>query len=120
MSDGSIKDVLALADAINARRQSDDRFAELLGEVSTALADITALMEKNAKAEAAEKPGGLDPEVLAKALAAALMAGLKNMPAPVIKVEAPAAQGSTWKRIDIDLNRDASGRIGNRLTLTRS
>ncbi len=120
MSDGSIKDVLALAEAINARRSSDEKFAELLGEVSTALADITSLMEQKAKAEASEKPDGLDAEVLAKALAAALMAGLKNMPAPIVKFEAPASGGAAWKRIDIDLNRDASGRIGNRLTLTRS
>ena len=118
MSEGSIKDVLALAEAINARRQSDDKFAELLGEVSTALADITALMERKAEAKV-EAPPAFDTEALAKAIAVTLVAGLRNMPAPVVTLEAPAGKGSAWSRIEIDLHRDAAGRIGDKLTLTR-
>jgi hypothetical protein len=119
MSEGSIKDVLALAEAINARRQSDDKFAELLGEVSTALADITALMERKAEAKV-EAPPAFDTEALAKAIAVTLVAGLRNMPAPVVKFEAPAGRAPTdWSRIEIDLHRDAAGRIGDKLTLTR-
>lgn len=118
MSEG-IKDVLALADAISARRATDERFAELLTEVSTALAEITeALSKKDDKAEARDE--AREAELMGKAIAAALLAGLKNMPAPVIKMEAPAGRAAPdWTRIEIDLNRDAAGRIGDRLTLTR-
>ncbi len=111
---GNLTDVLALAEAINARRSSDDRFAELIGEVSTALADIVAAMEKG-------KQQPMDPDAIGKAIAAALLAGIKAMPQPVIKMDMPAQAGAApaWKRMEIDLNRDASGRIGNKLTLTR-
>lgn len=117
MSDGGIKDVLALAEAINKRSSSDERFADLLGEVSTVLADILAAMEGKS---AAPETKPVDIEALSKSLAAAFVVAIKSMPAPILKVDVPADRGDSWKRIDIDLNRDASGRIGNKLTLTRT
>lgn len=117
MSEGSIKDVLALAEAINARSRSDDRFAELLGEVSTALAEVVELMEKKPDSKPA-----IDHDALAKALAVAFVAAARSMPAPVIKLDMPATTAQSapsWNRIEIDLHRDAAGRIGDKLTLTR-
>lgn len=112
---GNLTDVLALAEAINARRSSDERFAELLGEVSTALADILAAMEKpdDDKEEA---------EALGKAIAAALLVGMKNMPQPTVKVEIPPIKlpdaQSAWKQLDISLKRNGSGSVEG-MTLKR-
>jgi len=84
---GNLTDVLALAEAINARRSSDDKFAELLGEVSTALAEILAAMEK----PESKKDEQAEADALGKAIAAALLLGAAIRPPPVIKVAtAPA------------------------------
>ncbi|MEY3253504.1 MAG: hypothetical protein RL227_2477 [Pseudomonadota bacterium] len=114
----TLNDVLELAEAMNARRGSDERFIELLGELSTSLAEITELMEQKAKSP--EAAPALDVEAVGKAIAAAIVAGLRSMPAQAVTVQAPALQGTDWSRIEIDLNRDAFGRIGDRLTLTRN
>lgn len=122
MSDGaSMKDMVALFQIISDKRVSDEKFADLFKQMAELLTESsTALAEA---AEAAAKPQ-IDHDALAKALAAAVVAAVKSMPAPVIKLEAPpsaSAEGDRpWRRIDIELNRDASGRIGNKLTLTRS
>jgi hypothetical protein len=108
MSEG-IKDVLALADAITARRATDERFADLLTEVSTALAEITeALTKKDDKAEARDE--AREAELMGKAIAAALLAGLRQMPAPTIALPStPAA--TTWKSLNVTLNRAPSGEM---------
>lgn len=95
---GNLTDVLALAEAINARRSSDEKFAELLGEVSTALADILAAMEK----PESKKDEQAEADALGKAIAAALLVGFKNMPQPVIKVDMPAGLAAApWKTLSV-------------------
>jgi hypothetical protein len=100
MSEGSLRDALALFDAIKAKNGSDERLLELLGEVSTALAEILGLMEKQAEAEMREKPEGIDTN----ALAAALVAGFRAMPAP--KLEMPAPTGKDWTELQLIPNRN--------------
>lgn len=114
---GELANALELFKALESRRSSDDKFAELLGDISTALADILAAMEK----PESKKDEQAEADALGKAIAGALLVGLKSMPAPVISMDLPAQAGAQpgWKRMEIDLNRDASGRIGNKLTLTR-
>ncbi|MDP3139794.1 MAG: hypothetical protein Q8N17_26090 [Burkholderiaceae bacterium] len=108
---GSITDVLALAEAINARKTSDDRFGELLGEISTALAEILAAMEK----PESKKDEQAEAEAMGKALAAALVVGLKNMPQPTLKVDMPAIKfpeaQTAWKSLDISLKRGPTGSV---------
>jgi len=121
MSEGSIKDMVTLLQVISEKRVTDEKFAaafekiaELLNEASTALAEVS---EATSKAPAAP---AIDHDQLAKALAAAFVAAARSMPAPVVKFEAPAGRTPTdWSRIEIDLHRDAAGRIGDKLTLTR-
>lgn len=117
MSDGaSVKDMVALLQVISDKRTTDEKFADLFKQIAELLTESsTALAEA---AEAASKPA-IDHDAFAKALSAAMVVAIKGMPQPVIKMDAPAG-GASWKRIDIDLNRDASGRVGNKLTLTRS
>ena len=124
MSD-SAETMLRVAEMLSARLTSDkavmDLLAEFKGLVSeqnTGLADAVDKMEKLLDRPAQTAPA-FDTEALAKAIAVTLVAGLRNMPAPVVKLEAPAGQGSAWSRIEIDLHRDAAGRIGDKLTLTR-
>lgn len=108
---GSITDVLALAEAINARSSSDARFTELLGEISTALAEILAAMESKGAAPA---PKPLDAEAMSKALAAALVVAIKNMPVPTIKL--PAMEQTSWQALDVDFKRGENGLSGMRIT----
>ena len=106
MSGMSVPDMLALADAINARKSSDDKFAELLGELSTALAEILAAMESKAEAKPA-----IDSDALGKAIAAALVVGLKNMPAPTVKVDMPAMPAQAgWSTLSVTPKLGANGR----------
>ncbi len=108
MSEGGSKESLSL----------DERFVEILDELSTSLAEITELMER--KAQSSDAPAALDVEGMGKAIAAAIVAGLRSMPAQAVTVQAPPLQGTDWSRIEIDLNRDTFGRIGDKLTLTRN
>jgi hypothetical protein len=125
MSD-SAETMLRVAEMLSARLTSDkavmDLLAEFKGLVSeqnTGLADAVDKMEKLLDRPAQTAPA-FDTEALAKAIAVTLVAGLRNMPAPVVKFEAPAGRTPTdWSRIEIDLHRDAAGRIGDKLTLTR-
>lgn len=98
MSGLNVTDMLALADAINGRMKTDERLTELIQEISTALADILAAMEKpeDKKDEQAEA------DALGKAIAAAVLLGLKNMPAPILKMDMPAAPAAApWKTLSV-------------------
>lgn len=108
---GNLTDVLALAEAINARRSSDEKFAELLGEVSTALADILAAMEK----PESKKDEQAEADALGKAIAAAVLLGLKNMPAPILKMDMPATPAAApWKTLSVKTPK------GESYTITRN
>lgn len=115
---GELSNALALFEALEKRRTSDERFAELLGEVSTALADILAAMEKPEKPDDDKE----EAEALGKAIAAALLVGMKNMPQPTVKVEIPPIKlpdaQSAWKQLDISLKRNGSGSVEG-MTLKR-
>ena len=110
---GNLTDVLALAEAINARKSSDDKFAELLGEVSTALAEILAVLENKAEAAPA-----IDSDALGKAIAAALVVGLRNMQPPRLELPAQAPSTPSWSTLSIKPVRDARG-VAERYELTR-
>ncbi len=124
MSEISIKDMVQMLDVISQKRVTDEKFAqafekmaELLNEASTALAEVS-----EATSKAASKPA-IDHDALAKALAVAFVTAARSMPPPVIKMDMPAAPAQAapaWRRMEIDLQRDASGRIGNKLVLTRN
>ena len=73
----------ALLKRVQSHAQSEDLTGMLLGEISTALADILACMERPEKAD-----DGAEAAAIAKAVAVAL-AGLK-FPAPVVNVAPPA------------------------------
>ncbi len=123
MSEGSIKDMVALLEVISEKRVTDAKFAglfeklaELVNEASTALAEVSEATRK-----AAAKPA-IDHDALAKALAVAFVTAARSIPPPVIKLDMPPSPTQatpSWNRIEIDLHRDGAGRIGDKLTLTR-
>lgn len=105
MNGSGISDILALANAINTKREEDKSFVDLLGEISSALADIVSMMEaqKEAQKEAPEKEGDANEyEALAEVIGKAIVDGLSALKPPSISV--PAAQPVKWvdKRVEFE------------------
>ncbi len=95
---GPVSDMLAVAQALARSKEADDALKEALSkldrsivEQNTALADVVDALEKSGSA-------GIDHEALGKSMAAAFVVAIKNMPAPIVKVDVPAQQGAAkWE-----------------------
>ena len=102
MSDG-VKDMVALLQVIADKRVTDEKFAavfekvvELLNESSTALAEVAEGITKPA-----DKGPLIDPEALGKAIAAALVVGLKNLAPPKLEMPAAAPAAPSWTALNV-------------------
>lgn len=123
MSDGSVKDMVALLEVISEKRVTDERFAamferlaehmkkvtDVLNEASAALADVSEATSKRAEA----KDEAREAEAMGKALAAALIPALRSLPAPVVKFDsAPkAAEATVWKNLRVTPRKGANGAV---------
>jgi hypothetical protein len=125
MSDGSVKDMVALLQVIADKRVTDERFAamferlaeqmknvtDVLNEASAALAEVSDATSKKAEA----KDEAREAEAMGKALAAALIPALRAMPQPVIKVDAPAPTAAApWRTLSVKTPK------GDTYTVTRA
>ena len=104
---GELANALELFKALESRRSSDDKFAELLSEISTALAEILAAMEK----PESKRDEQAEADAMGKAIAAALVVGLKNMPPPTVKMDMPAGQPAQWSSLRVMPIRNAAGSV---------
>lgn len=96
--------MLGVAQALARSKEADDALKDALkkldgtiNEQNTALAEILEAMEK-----AAKDNKGIDHEALGKAIAAALVVGIKNLPQPTLKVEMPATpERKDWTSLSV-------------------
>lgn len=109
MNGSDISGMFAMADALNKQREGDKNFQDLLAEISTALGDILAALEKSAKAEPTEntdmKAMCASLEAVAESISKAKPPTV-TVPAPVVTVNA-AKPSSGWK-FEIEQNGNGS------------
>ena len=118
-----IEDIKSLLDAMSNRGAEMKAFEGLLGEISTALADLVSLLEQDIKADKAVAKA-MDPKVLvesfAKALALGLAEAMGKLPQPTLTMpeikmptfELPAPVTTAvepWKALKVTINRDEYG-----------
>lgn len=103
-----LRDVLALAEAINSKKEGDKEFTDLLTEISGVLSDILAAMERSRESPADERREGEDK---AQAMGRALAQALAGMKPPTVTMPAPVVQANAWKELDIKFELANNGAI---------
>jgi hypothetical protein len=103
-----LQTVLDLVDRLNKTRAGDERLAELLGEVSTGLADILAALERPAEAGHAEAM-----KAALTGIADTLKAMRETPPvvqvSPQITVPPAAAAAPAWTKLRVTMEPSYDG-----------
>ena len=105
----SVSDIIALAGALNAKKEGDREFQDTLNELSATLAELKEFFEKF---EGKEDSAALDAmKDMASAIQDAVKA-MSNMKPPNVTVQAPAASGGQgWKKLKVQFDTSPNGFI---------